>query len=237
MKNNKLVQINEGEYYLFFNFYKGRENITLGFPYKNSSRNDVYLGINGVEKGRISYAEANKYLSQSILSVLPIHRIKGVGSKNFVSPTKHLVASVQCKICEKLLRGNLSKVICTECFNRLKRPEIENLVEFQRLSKTYFETLELALTDYSIKEISLERELGFSTIINHLEKLSTFVNFKKCSNLEPRSILSGKIKMVIKQIGRDNLLREFYDRLNPGSIEEISFDEIRHCLFYIDFCS
>jgi hypothetical protein len=135
------------------------------------------------------------------------------------------------------LRVNLSKVICTGCFNRLRRPEIENLEEFQRLSKTYFETLELALTDYSIEEISLERELGFSTIINHLEKLSAFVNFKKCSNLESSPIFIGKIKMVIKQIGRDNLLREFYDRLNPRSIEEISFDEIRHCLFYIDFCS
>ena len=236
MRNKKLVQINEGEYYLFFNFYKGKENITLGYPYKGSTINDVYLGINGVEAGRISYTEGNKYLSQSILSVLPIHRIKGINSNKVVGTPKQKSLSVHCKLCEKQLRGNLTKVICTECFNRLGRPEIENLEGFQKVSKTYFETLELALSDYSIEEICHDRDLGFGTIVNHLEKLSAFVNFKKYSNLKPSPIIVEKLKMVIKEIGRDNPLRDFYDRLNLGSIDEISFDEIRHGLFYIDRC-
>jgi hypothetical protein len=237
MKNNKLVQINEGEYYLFFNFYKGKQNITLGYPYKESYRNDVYLNINGVEQGRITYSEANKYLSQSLLSVLPINRIKGISNKNLVGSPKQTIETIKCKLCEKQLRGNLSKVICTECFNRLGRPEIKNLEQFQKLDKRYFETLELALTNYSIKEIANERELGFNTIINHLEKLSPFVNFKKYSNLQPNLNFVVKLKMVIKKIGRDRLLREFYEELNRGEREEISFDEIRHCLFNIDFCS
>jgi hypothetical protein len=237
MKNNKLVQINEGEYYLFFNFYKGKQNITLGYPYKESFRTDVYLNINGEEIGRISYSEANKYLSQSLLSILPIHRVKGISTKNIVSSTKQITASVHCKLCEKQLKGNLSKVLCTECFNRLGRPEINKLDEFQKLNRRYFETLELALSNYTIEEISIERELGFSTILNHLEKLSPFVSLKRFNNLHPNLASVRKLNVVIRQIGRDNLIRDFYDRLNPGNNEEISFDEIRHCLFYIDHCS
>jgi hypothetical protein len=141
VKNNKLVQINEGKYYLFFNFYKGRENITLGFPYKNSKRNDVFLGVNGIEQGRISYSEANKYLSQSLLSIIPIHRIKGISARNLVNSSNQSEEKVLCKLCEKQLRGDLSKVICTECFNRLGHPEIKNLEQFQKLDKRYFETL------------------------------------------------------------------------------------------------
>ena len=237
MKNNKLVQINEGEYYLFFNFYKGRENITLGFPYKNSKRNDVFLGVNGIEQGRIPYSEANKYLSQSLLSIIPIHRIKGISAKNLVNSSNQSEEKVFCKLCEKQLRGNLLKVICTECFYRLGRPEIKNLEQFQKLDKRYFETLELVLINYTIKEISLERDLVFISIINHLDKLSPFVNLKKYTNLQPNLNFVIKLKMVIKKIGRDRLLREFYKELNSGEREEISYDEIRHCLFYIDFCS
>jgi hypothetical protein len=237
VKNNKLVQINEGEYYLFFNFYKGRENITLGFPYKNSKRNDVFLGVNGIEQGRISYSEANKYLSHSLLSIIPIHRVKGISDRNLVNSSNQPEEKVLCKLCEKQLRGNLLKVICTECFNRLGKPEIIHLEEFQKLNKSYFETLELALSIYTVEEISIKREFGFSTILKHLEKLSPFVNFRKYTNLEPNLTFVDKLKMVIKQIGRDNLIKEFYERLNPGNNEEISYDEIRHCLFYIDHCS
>jgi hypothetical protein len=237
VKNNKLVQVNKGEYYLFFNFYKGKQNITLGFPYKNSNRNDVFLGLNGVEQGRISYSEANKYLTQSLLSILPIHRIKGISPKNITNSPKELKGTARCKLCDKQLRGNLAKVLCTECFNSLGRPEIANLEQFQKLNKSYFKTLELVLADYTIDEISQERELGFSTILNHLEKFSEFINLTEYSNLRPKSIYIGKLKLVIQKIGRDNLLREFYERLNPGNIEEISYDEIRHCLFYIDHCS
>jgi hypothetical protein len=93
------------------------------------------------------------------------------------------------------------------------------------------------LINYTIKEISLERDLGFISIINHLDKLSPFVNLKKYTNLQPNLNFVIKLKMVIKKIGRDRLLREFYKELNSGEREEISYDEIRHCLFYIDFCS
>ena len=237
MKNNKLVQINEGEYYLFFNFYKGRENITLGFPYKNSKRNDVFLGVNGIEQGRISYSEANKYLSQSLLSIIPIHRIKGISAKNLVNSSNQSEEKVFCKLCEKQLRGNLLKVICTECFYRLGRPEINHLEEFKKLNRSYFETFELALAHFTLEEISIKRDLKFSTIINHLEKLSHFVNFENHTNLQPNLRYVDNLKMIIKEIGRDNLLSEFYERLNLGSTEEISYDKIRHCLFYIDFCS
>jgi hypothetical protein len=237
MKNNKLVQINEGEYYLFFNFYKGNQNITLGYPYKESYRTDVYLNINGVEKGRISYSEANKYLSQSLLAVLPIHRVKGISSQNLGSGPKQISETVHCKLCEKQLRGNLSKVICTECFNRLGRPELSDLDQFQKLNSSCFETLNLALSNYTVEEISIERELTFGTILNHLEKLSPFVNFGKYPNIHPDLTHVGKLKIVIKQIGRDNFIKEFYERLNTSKNEEISYDEIRHCLFYINQCS
>jgi hypothetical protein len=238
MKNNKLVQINEGEYYLFFNFYKGKQNITLGYPYKKSSRNDVYLKINEIEQDRISYSEASKYLSQSLITVLPIHRVKGIyyNKKLNYSP-RSIEKKTYCKLCEKQLRGNLSKVICTNCFNRIGRPEIHNLEDFQKLDRRYFETLDLVLKNYTIEKISHERDLGFSTIVNHLEKLSMFISLKNYTNLKPNEIYINKLKLLIKKIGRDNLRREFYEQLNPGNKEVISFDQIRHCLFYIDHCS
>jgi hypothetical protein len=236
MKNNKLVQINEGQYYLFFNFHKGLKNITLGFPYKNSKQNDAYIAVNGVEQGRISYFEANKYLSQSLLSVLPIHRVKGISSRNLVSSPEQIVEIVHCKLCKKQLRGNLSKVICIECFNRLGHPVFDHLEQFQKLNRSYFETLELALTNYTIEDISIERELGISTIINHLEKLSPFVNFEKYKNLQPNPIFVSKLKLLIQQRGRVNTLTEFRERLKLEISVEISFNEIRHCLFYIDNC-
>ena len=142
---------------------------------------------------------------------MPINRIKGINSNEYLTIPEQISVSIQCKLCEKQLRENLTKVICSECFNRLGRPEIKNLDGFQKLKKTYFETLELALSDYFVDEISNERELGFVTILKHLEKLSGFVNFKNCQNLEPSQIIIEKIKIVIKQIGRDNSLREFYD--------------------------
>ena len=55
MKNNKLVQINEGEYYLFFNFYKGRENITLDFPNKIPKKKIVFFEVIGLEQVKIFY--------------------------------------------------------------------------------------------------------------------------------------------------------------------------------------
>ena len=91
--------------------------------------------------------------------------------------------------------------------------------------------------NFTLEEISIKRDLKFSTIINHLEKLSHFVNFENHTNLQPNLRYVDNLKMIIKEIGRDNLLSEFYERLNLGSTEEISYDKIRHCLFYIDFCS
>jgi hypothetical protein len=237
MKNNKLVQINEGEYYLFFNFYKGSENITLGFPYKNSSRNDVYLGVNGEEQGRISYSEANKYLSKSLLSILPIHRIKGISSNTLISSTKQIENQVKCKLCDKLLRGNLSKVFCTECYQRLGRPEIQKLENFRKLNGTYFKTLDLAFNNYTVEEISHERELSFTTILIHLEKLSQFVSFNNHDNLHPDPNIVFEVNRVVGLAGRDQPLSVFYEQLNKGEFEEFSFEEIRHALFYIDFCN
>ena len=236
MKNNKLVQINEGEYYLFFNFYKGSENITLGFPYKNSSRNDVYLGVNGEEQGRISYSEANKYLSKSLLSILPIHRIKGISSSTLISSTKQIENQVKCKLCDKLLRGNLTKVICTECYQKLGRPEIQKLENFRKLNGTFFKTLELAFNNYTVEEISNERELSFNTILIHLAKLSQFVSFNNHPNLHPDPNMVYEVNRVIDREGRDQPLSVFYEQLNKGDYEEISYEEIRHALFYIDYC-
>ena len=237
MRNNKLVQINEGEYYLFFNFFKGKQEITLGFPYKGSYRNDVYLSVNSIEQGRISFQEARKFLSDSIIAVLPLDRVKGIQLATNKRTTKQISNKPQaaCKICEKQLRGNLDKTMCTSCYNELGRPIIQNEDGFKNLSRTYVETLKLVLSNQSIKQMASQRGLGISTIINHLEKLSNYFDFSHLNMLKP-DLLKLAIFKRLKPHGNAFTLSEYYEKLNAFNSVEFTYDEIRHCVFYLDYC-
>lgn len=237
MRNNKLVQINEGEYYLFFNFFKGKQEITLGFPYKGTNRNDVYLSVNNIEQGRISFQDARKFLSDSIIAVLPLDRVKGIQLTSTNRTTKQISNKPQaaCKICEKQLRGNLDKSMCTSCYNEFGRPIIQNEDGFKNLSRTYIETLKLVLSNHSIKQMASQRGLGISTIINHLEKLSDYFDFSHLPMLKPDSLKLAVLKRV-KLIGNAFTLKEYYEKLNANHSVEFTYDEIRHCIFYLDYC-
>jgi hypothetical protein len=78
MKSNKLFDMWEGEYRVFFNFYKDGSSITLGFPSKNSYLKDVYLKIDGVQHEPISMSEASGYLSTGMRELVK-DKVKGLG--------------------------------------------------------------------------------------------------------------------------------------------------------------
>ena len=123
MKSNKIVDIWEGEYRLFFNFYKGGEQITLGFPLRNTSVSDVYVKINNTEQPRISIEEAKTYLTQGMVSLIS-SRVKGLSS-NSSYPKKQIGSGGYskhsdygyCNKCGKKLRGDKSKELCYECWS------------------------------------------------------------------------------------------------------------------------
>jgi hypothetical protein len=123
MKINKIVDIWEGEYRLFFNFYNGNKKITLGFPLRNTSLSDVYVKINNQEQPRISIKEAKNYLTQGMVSIIS-SRVKGLSSGPSYA-LKQIEAGSNskdsnygyCKECGKKLRGDKSKDLCYECWS------------------------------------------------------------------------------------------------------------------------
>lgn len=232
MRNNRLIQINEGEHYLFFNFFKGKEMITLGFPYTTSCRNDVYLGSNGKEKGRISFFQAQKYLTESILSALPLNKLKGISSVNTKNITSNQNGIAKCKICEKKLRGNLLKPFCTQCYNDLGRPEMINIEKFNRLNKTYIETFKLIFREKSIYDIALIKEVKYQTIIKHLEVLNEYIDLSNFPHLWPDEKMLDLVRKSVNELGEDFRLKMLFEYINFDKGQQITYDELRHCLLF-----
>lgn len=94
MRSNKIFDMWEGEYRVFFNFYKDGSRVTLGFPSKNSYLRDVYLKIDGVEQNSISIPEASGYLSSGMRDIIG-SKVKGLGGGS--KPTKYVESKSNAK--------------------------------------------------------------------------------------------------------------------------------------------
>jgi uncharacterized protein YpbB len=236
MKSNKLLEITEGEYYLFFNFYKSRKQITLGYPYLDSPRNDVYLSVDGEEKGRLSYSESNKYLVDAIKKVLPIYEVKGLSA---VKPKT--VQSQQigfCNNCSKKLRGDITKDVCTECWKNQKKSKsklsrtssVNNTLRntITELSSTYNETFQLLMKGCSIQLIADIRERQESTIIKHLLKIHEFVPLSNFMWIRPDQEIMDRVDDAIDNLKDDYGLKDIFDYLE----EEVAYDDIRLALVF-----
>ncbi len=237
MKSNKLLEITEGEYYLFFNFYKNREQITLGYPYSNSPRNDVYLSVNGEEKGRLSYKESNKYLVDAIKNVLPLYKIKGLSTVNTKSIESQKIGF--CNNCGKKLRGDITKDLCTECWKNKSKSTIKigkpttvrktlNNSKTERLN-THDQTYELLKQGHSINSIASIRDLQVSTIVGHLSKLNETVPLSNFIRLKPKQEIINRVEEALSELDDDYTLREIFEYLE----EEVDFDDIRLSLIFI----
>jgi hypothetical protein len=229
MRNNKLVQINEGEYYLFFNFYKNNEKITLGYPYKNSRRNDVYLEINN-EVRYVSFNEANKFLNSGIKQLLPLHRIKGITNtnNNILQNTNY----GYCNNCGKKLRGDITKELCTDCWHNknLKNRQTQSLNIVQNsLNTSQKETYELLKQGYSLEIISFKKQCTLGTILSHLTEINKIESISNYPKLKPNDFLVRRVLTAKNSVGKDFRLKDIYEKLNG----EIDYNDIRLALFFI----
>ena len=113
LKSKKIIDIWEGEYRVFINFYNNREKYTLGYPKKSTYLKDVYFSINQVEQDRLSFSEANKYLSQGMINLLA-PKVKGITgySKKAIEAKSY----GYCQKCGRRLRGDTSKKLCYDCW-------------------------------------------------------------------------------------------------------------------------
>ena len=237
MKSNKLIEITEGEYYLFFNFYKQKDKVTLGYPFKNSPRNDVFLSINEEERSRLTFAESNRYLNDAIKKILPLYDIKGISSvQTKTLPIKQLGF---CNKCEKKLRGDITKDVCTECWRKHNKSKIKMgspYVIAKTLKKT---TLELSTTQnetylllkqgYSIKSIACTRGLKESTIVSHILKINESVSLSNFKKIKPKQEIIDRVEDAIDDFDGDYALKDIREHLD----EEVDYDEIRLALIFM----
>lgn len=81
MKSNKIFDVHEGEYRVFFNFFKNGSQVTLGFPLKHTKSNKVYLRIDDEEQEKISIPEASGYLTSGMVNILG-NKVKGISGSS-----------------------------------------------------------------------------------------------------------------------------------------------------------
>jgi len=65
LKSKKLYDVHEGQYRIFYNFYRGKDRLTLGFPKNAAVCHDVYIQVNGTEQDRFSIPKAMGILKKS----------------------------------------------------------------------------------------------------------------------------------------------------------------------------
>lgn len=117
MRRNKILDVWEGEYRIFFNFYQNDENVTLGFPI-NNQYSDVYIKVNGEEQPRISISEAIQFLDDGIKKViLPRINHLSIHSGTFKSlPSRAQSSRGHCIRCGDTIDFDLSRPLCYSCY-------------------------------------------------------------------------------------------------------------------------
>ncbi len=75
LRSQKVMDIFDGSYRVFINFYSQGQQVTLGYPKPNCSDTRIWLAVDGEEVGRISASEAKNYLESgmgyTLKSILP----------------------------------------------------------------------------------------------------------------------------------------------------------------------
>jgi len=129
LRSHKVMDIYDGAYRVFYNFYNNGKQITLGFPKSNCSDTSVWLAFDGVEAGRIELAEANRYLDNGmgmmLKSMIPnLSNNLYSGRQRFIAgpvksspPAKSRSHSGHCIRCGKGIRHDTDRPLCSSCFN------------------------------------------------------------------------------------------------------------------------
>lgn len=130
LRSQKVMDIYDGSYRVFINFYKNGKQITLGYPKSNCSDKRVWLAFDGAESGRIELHEANRYLdsgqgltlkllipnlSNSTPAAKPQTYFPRVARASL--PVKRQTYSGHCIRCGKNIKHNTNRPLCSSCFS------------------------------------------------------------------------------------------------------------------------
>lgn len=132
LRSSKVLDVFDGEYRIFFNFYNENNQITLGYPKENCSDKEVYLAIDGEEQDRITISEAKGYMTAGISNLLG-----GIATINslprYPSPTKsipqHIHSRGHCIRCGESIDFDTDKPFCYSCFKSWSRWSNEDYEE------------------------------------------------------------------------------------------------------------
>lgn len=97
----------DGEYRYFQNHFVNGKQYAFGFPHESCKDKRVWVGINKREVERISESEAFERINnKSYLA----NQIKSIDSASYKIG--------YCTRCDKKLRRNIYKKVCTECYHK-----------------------------------------------------------------------------------------------------------------------
>ena len=134
----RIMDIWDGDIRVFFNFMSKGVQYTLGYPKKGSGRNDVWVGKDGDEIGRVSFSEANQLMGEGFAkTVFPLLKSHGakiisggssprqISEKSYssrkpssIKPRLYGNKTGRCVVCGKKLHGNTAKTHCSECYHK-----------------------------------------------------------------------------------------------------------------------
>lgn len=103
-KSKRLLEVREGHSFIFYNFEKNGERISIGVPKDDCENKDYYLGVNGETKGYMARSKGQAALASGFGSMSSSRQL-GTGS------------SGTCNACGKKLRGNTRKPLCYSCWS------------------------------------------------------------------------------------------------------------------------
>ncbi len=133
MRSEKLLDVYKGEFRIFFNFYLQGQTVTLGFPMDGSRYDDVYVRVNGEEKGRISIDYALSLLSSSMRSQVLIYlpNLAETEHKRIIDRPAQLSykSGGTCIRCGDDIPHNLTRPLCISCYKSWARWKNEDYPE------------------------------------------------------------------------------------------------------------
>jgi hypothetical protein len=132
LRSSKVLDVFDGEYRIFFNFYNDGNQITLGYPKDNCSDKEVYLAIDGDEQDRITISEASGFMSAGMRNLLG--GIASINSLPSFSTSRKSIpqyshSSGHCIRCGESIDFDTDKPFCYSCFKSWSRWSNEDYAE------------------------------------------------------------------------------------------------------------
>jgi len=119
LRSSKVLDVFDGEYRIFFNFYNDNKQITLGYPKENCSDKEVYLAVDGEEKNRITISEASGFMSAGIRNILggiaDLHSLPIHSTRQKILP-QYSISRGYCIRCRESIDFDPHKPFCYSCF-------------------------------------------------------------------------------------------------------------------------